>query len=216
MQTSAETTRFFKRVELLLENEFADLEWAVGERLFRIILFGNRYEIDKGYDEYRRSYEVPEEHEDIIVVPLMITAGMSPGGFNLATGRHYRRGADGFAICDLDEARKWTLETDPAAIRKRALEILDEEIEAINHYLNGDIYSVGLAKIYECECCGSELPEKPEFWETITIDRSLPKALEGSEIARILREEFGIEDVYKAVDEGKLLIKRWDSVQNRW
>lgn len=202
-------------MELWFENEFADLEWAVGERLFTIVLFGNQIHIDDGYEEYRREHELPDDNDEQIVVPVMITAGLATQ-YNIATGRHYRRGADGFAVCDMERARKWTGETVPQNIRQRALEILDEEIEAINDYLNGFIYSVGIAIIRECQCCGSELVEPPEWWETVTYKYSLTEALKGTEIEQTLKNRYGIHDLRAAIDEGKIVPKRWESIQRRW
>lgn len=209
--------RTLKRIELRIDNTMP-MEWAVGERLFKIILFGSRYSIDDTdlFEYYRRHYIVPEgeDAERCIVEPIHTIAGLA-NGINIALGEG-PRGADGFAFCDIERARQWTGYKDEEQARSEAKRILAQEVEIVNHYLNGDIFDMQVVAIYECPCCHGEVEEDMDIRETLIINRFLPRALEETETARILRDQFGVEDLERAIDEKQVVVKQWDDYSKRW
>lgn len=204
-----------KRLEILLATSVADLDFAVGERAWRIVLFGQRRGlIDTNHDfEYFERESVcplddPDADKEFLESEYFFEdVSIVPGFYNeinLSLGRRAGRYADGFAYVEKSRVAEWIgLDPSDPDFEQRAYQLLEEEIETINAYYNGEYYDVAAREVLVCRACNAEHYRFVEGVEILHLRKLSDLATEifQTEIGYTLRE-WGVFDLQQAIKDG--------------
>lgn len=204
-----------KRLEILIATTVADLDWAIGERAWRIVLFGrHRGLIDKNHEfehyecESLCPLDDPEADKEFLEANYLFEDISIVSGFyneiNLSVGRRAGRYADGFAFIEKSRAAKW-LGLDPSdpEFEQRAYQLLADEIAYINAYYNGEYYDVMAREVLVCRACNAEHCRVVEGVEILHLRKLSDLAAEifQTEIGYTLRA-WGVFDLQQAIQDG--------------